>query len=228
MTGVQTCALPISDADGIRDNYYLQLCSNIRRFKGAGKRPTASAPMTPTTIADFADAAPVYYNDRGTTVHRDCDGFGSTHYTNDTGRNDIISARVLRDDENLYFLVECADGIVGAEEENGMLLLVNTDGDADTGWNGYDFVINRRAAAVGEAVAEAWTGSRWQACGTLSYTVDGRQMMLTVPRALLGLVGDPVSFAFKWADNIPLDDMIAFYRDGDTAPMGRFAYLYRS
>ena len=216
------------DADGIRDNYYLQLCSNIRRYKGAGKRPIASAPKTAVCFDDFADAKPVYYNDRGTTVHRDCDGFGSTHYTNDTGRNDIIRAKVLRDERNFYFYVECAGNIVMPDAENGMMLLLNTDGDPDTGWNGYNYAVNRKESGVGCAIVERWTGSGWCDHTVVQYLCEGTRMMLTLPREFVGLETDPVSFAFKWVDNIPLDDIIAFYRDGDTAPMGRFAYLYRT
>lgn len=216
------------DADCIRDNYYLQLCSNIRRYKGAGKRPAASAPKTAPTPNDFADVLPVYYNDRGTTIHRDCDGFGATHYVNDTGRNDIIRAKVARDDVNLYFYVACTEEITAPAVENWMTLLLNTDGNPDTGWNGYNYVINRAPAADGKAVLETMTSSGWKSCGEVTYILDKNEMVITVPRAALGLEADPVSLTFKWADNLPLDDIIYFYRDGDTAPTGRFSYLYRT
>ncbi len=215
------------DADCIRDNYYLQLCSNIRRYKGAGKRPTPSCPKTAPHPRDFGDVLPVYYNDRGTTIHRDCDGFGSTHYVNDTGRNDIIRTKVARDDDNLYFYVACADAITAPMGENWMTLLLNTDNDPDTGWCGYNYVVNRCAADNGSAVLEEMTGTGWQKRGTVSFVLDGKEMVITVPRAAVGLDASPLCFAFKWADNLPLDDMIDFYRDGDTAPMGRFAYLYK-
>ncbi len=215
------------DADCIRDNYYLQLCSNIRRYKGAGKRPTPSVPKTAPTPADFVDVLPVFYNDRGTTIHRDCDGFGSTHYVNATGRNDIIRAKVARDAENLYFYVACTDAITAPGGENWMTLLLNTDGNPDTGWNGYNFAINRCAANDGSAVLEEMTGTGWQKRGKVAYILDGTEMVITVPRATVGLDVSLLVFSFKWADNLPLDDMICFYRDGDTAPMGRFAYLYK-
>jgi len=114
------------------------------------------------------------------------------------------------------------------DAENGMMLLLNTDGDPDTGWNGYNYAVNRKSAGNGCAIVEKWTGSTWCDHTVVQYLCEGTRMMLTLPREFVGLVSDPVTFSFKWVDNIPLDDIIAFYRDGDTAPMGRFAYLYQS
>ena len=216
------------DADCIRDNYYLQLCSFIRRYKGAGRRPAVSSPKTITSFDDFADVEPLYMNDKGTTIHRDCDGFGSTHYVNDSGRNDIIRAKVARDVDNFYFLVECTDDIAVPWEENAMTLLLNTDGDPKTGWNGFNYAVNRKAGDRYTAIAEHYDGEKWIDCGVVKYCCEGRRMMLTLPRRFVGLREDPAVFSFKWTDNIPLDDIIYFYRDGDTAPMGRFAYLYKA
>jgi hypothetical protein len=44
---------------------------------------------------------------------------------------------------------------------------------------------------------------------------------------VLGLSGDPVTFDFKWQDNIPLpEDLTEFFITGDTAPSGRFRFRY--
>ena len=109
-----------------------------------------------------------------------------------------------------------------------MTLLLNTDGSSDTGWNGYNYVINRAAAGNGHAVLEKMTDTGWQKQAEVSYILTGSEIVITVPRTALGLTSDPLRFTFKWADNLPLDDIIYFYRDGDTAPMGRFAYLYET
>jgi hypothetical protein len=54
-------------------------------------------------------------------------------------------------------------------------------------------------------------------------------MHLAVPRDVLGLSRDPVTFDFKWADNVKLpDDLTVFYEQGDTAPLGRFRFRYRT
>ena len=215
------------DEHCIRDNYYLQLCSNIRRFKGAGKRPAASPEKTVRCFDDFADVLPVYHADRGTAAHRDCRGFGSTYYRNDTGRNDFVLAKTARDAENLYFYVECAEDITAPADGNWMTLLLNTDGGA-SGWNGFRYAVNRAPCEDGQAVLEEYTVSGWKKLSLLPMRRDGKRLMITVPRAAVGLEKSPLSFSFKWADNLPLDDIIYFYRDGDTAPLGRFAYLYQA
>ena len=52
-------------------------------------------------------------------------------------------------------------------------------------------------------------------------------MELRVPRKLMGLTGDDVTFDFKWADNPQsLDTPISLCTDGDTAPNRRFNYRY--
>jgi hypothetical protein len=54
-------------------------------------------------------------------------------------------------------------------------------------------------------------------------------MHVAVPREALGLPQDPVTFDFKWIDNVKLpDDLTVLYLDGDTAPLGRFRFRYRT
>jgi hypothetical protein len=41
------------------------------------------------------------------------------------------------------------------------------------------------------------------------------------------LTADPLTFDFKWLDNIKLpDDLTVLYTEGDTAPSGRFRFRY--
>lgn len=76
-------------------------------------------------------------------MHRDHRGRYSEYYVNNTGRNDIVGAKVARDDDNLYFYVETADRLTPSTDRNWMLLLIDTDRDRSTGWNGYDVIVNR-------------------------------------------------------------------------------------
>lgn len=216
------------DESCIRDNYYMQLCSNIRRFKGANRRIAAGSSKTINEFADFDDVKPEYKADKGTTLHRDCRGFGSTYYRNDTGRNDIVKAKVARDDDNLYFYVETSTDIEGEGSDNWMTLLLNMTGNRDSGWEGYDFAVNRRAVCDGKACLEKYTPVGWEKHALIDYRLDGNKLMITIPKKLIGIDDNAhFSFEFKWADNLPLNDIIYFYRDGDTAPLGRFNYLYR-
>lgn len=213
------------DRDGIRDTYYLQLCSNIRRYKGALPRQMPSSPKTIRTAEDFADVQPTYRSERGTTIHRDCRGFGSTHYKNTTGRNNIISAKAARDGDFVYFMAECAGDITEKQGENHMTLYINLTGDRSTGWEGYDIAVSRGASTEGRIPVEKYGASGFEAVMYISCIQSGRTILYRLPRSLFG--DGPLDFQFKWADNVGTDDIIDFYCDGDTAPAGRFNYIYR-
>ncbi len=213
------------DRDGIRDNYYLQLCSNIRRYKGSVPRPHPSAPKTIRTFEDFADVEPLYRSEKGTTIPRDCRGFGSTYYKNDTGRNNIIAAKVARDDEYVYFLAECADDITAKSGENHMTLYINLTGDRSSGWEGYDIAVSRAESVNGQIPMEQYGIDGFSIVSYIDYQQSRKSILYKLPRNLFGK--HPLDFEFKWADNVGTTDIIDFYCDGDTAPTGRFNYVYR-
>ena len=51
---------------------------------------------------------------------------------------------------------------------------------------------------------------------------------LEIPKSILG-AGDMPDFEFKWNDNMQKPgDIMDFYISGDTAPGGRFNYVYTS
>ena len=175
---------------------------------------------------------PVYRNPKGTTIHRDWDGFGKTHYVNVSGRNDIVEARVSRDAEYVYFRVKCADAITPREGAGWMTLFLDADRSKATGWEGYDFVINRVAGKRNKATVEKYVrtleeGSfTWETVGVADLRVSGDTLTLAVPRALVGMEG-ALDFEFKWSDNMQEPVVMDFYANGDAAPLGRFNYLYK-
>jgi hypothetical protein len=109
-----------------------------------------------------------------------------------------------------------------------MTLLIRTGNPTHHTWNGYDFILNRVPPGALGAVLEKNNGGRnWLKAADIQYKVEGNQMHLSVPRRILGIAGDPVTFDFKWLDNIKLpDDLTVLYTDGDTAPSGRFRFRY--
>ena len=58
----------------------------------------------------------------------------------------LLEIIIARRPKNLYFYVKCESDIVTAEDANWMNLFINTDGDYETGWYGYDIAINRDGA----------------------------------------------------------------------------------
>jgi hypothetical protein len=219
---------------GHGDNYYYQLVANVRRFKGVRPVPAASAAKTIDLAGAYdqwADVGPEYVDDAGDVGHRDHPGYnGATRYVDTSGRNDLTSMKVARDEKNVYFYAATADPMTSHTDPNWMVLFINADRDAATGWEGYDFAVNLRVQGADTSVLQfTRNGWNWVPRATVRMRQEGNQLMIAVPRDLLGIDGTrPVEFEFKWADNFGADDDInGFTTSGDAAPPGRFNYVYR-
>jgi hypothetical protein len=219
---------------GYTDNYYMQMVENIRRYKGARPIPETIGFHRIRIDGSFADWAGVgleYRDTVGDTFHRDYDGYGGLHYTNDTGRNDIITSKVAVDGNTVYFYVATKEPLTPHTGKNWMLLLIDADQNPATGWSGYDFLINqrvldRKTTTLMRYMPGAPNGS-WVEVARLNYRYSGNALELAVPRRLLGLKGDAFSFDFHWCDNpTDLKDPISLCTSGDSAPDRRFNYRF--
>lgn len=220
---------------GFGDNYYYQLAQFLRSFNGSRPAPQAAGVLTDNGLDAPLEAWnsvwPEYLDTRGDTYHRDALGHGGFyHYKNDSGRNDIISAKVSKTANTAYFLAVCADTITAPEGNNWMNLFINTDCNYDTGWYGYDIVINRDSgmAADGKVSVEKFIDNSWKteplAEGEIG--INGNYLVIKVDTGECGLTGD---FDFKWADNSTENgDIMQFLDLGDSAPNARFNYAYRA
>jgi hypothetical protein len=219
---------------GHGDNYYYQMIGYIRRFKGVRKPLAASAPKTIQIDGDFSDwedVRPEYRDDIGDPARRDHPGWNNVeHYRNATGRNDFVAMKVARDREHLYFYVRAKEPITAPEGSNWMLLFLNTDADPTTGWEGYNFVVNRQRRGDGVSVLEeSQRGWNWRPKAEARYRIRGNEMEMAIRRADLGLadLSRPIRLEFKWSDNMQREgDILDFLLNGDAAPGGRFNYLY--
>ncbi len=217
----------------LADHYYYQLVSYIRRYKGVRQPEPAGAPVTidlSAGIEQWAGVTPEFLDDQGDPAHRDHPGYNDyARLTNTTGRNDIVSARVARDRENVYFLAETAEPLSPRTDPDWMVLYLDTDHNHATGWEGFDLAVNRLPRVADVASVEACTGGwSWTECGEARLAVGDRWLAVAVPRALLGLgPDDAVRLDLKWTDNAgPDGDILRFLTDGDVAPNGRFLYRF--
>jgi hypothetical protein len=219
---------------GHGDNYYYQLVSFIRRYKGVRSMPAASPPRTIDIGGDFSQwntVGPEFIDDVNDTIHRDHPGYANVgRYTNTTGRNDLVLMKVTRDAANIYFYAQTKAANSPSSDPNWMTLFINSDCDAVTGWHGYDWLVNRKMTGANQSTLEGTkTGWNWKPRSVVHFKVSGNQLMLAIPRIALGLADSdkPVRFEFKWADNFQENDNIdAFTLYGDAAPPGRFNYFY--
>jgi len=218
---------------GHGDNYYLELVANVRRFKGAPALPKASPSKTIRIAKGFdqwSDVRPEFLDALGETIFRNYDGAAGLHYTNDTGRNDLAAFKVARDSKNVYFYARTRHAITPPAGDNWMCLLIDADQNPSTGWEGYDFIVNRTL----ESDAKTWLeknegGWKWRKVAPVSFRVMGNELQLAIPRKVLGLPEGKahLSFDFKWTDNLQRSgEVMDFYLSGDVAPEGRMNYRY--
>lgn len=234
----------------LKDHYYYLLVNYVRRYKGVRPIPTPTSAMTidmqgPATQWD--NVGPYYASYIGNTDHRDADGYASCHYVEYSGRNDIIGSRIARDDENIYFYVECNEDITPYTDPLWMVLYIDSD-TSHQGWETFDYVINKTSPTATTAILERFTGNGYESekVAEVSYKVQGKTMQICVPKTALGLSGYDFTINFSWTDNVhdeadqaaqgDLDyvyttfsgDIMDFYISGDVAPGGRFKFSYIS
>ena len=234
----------------LKDHYYYQMVNFIRQYKGARPIPT---PGTMATIdiskdnAQWSAVEPYYAAYIGNTGDREGDGWGDLSYHEYSGRNDIIGARVARDEQYVYFYVECNEDITPYTDPLWMVLYLDTDQN-NQGWETFDFVINKTSPTATKAYLEKFTGNGYdtEAVCEVDYTVSDSYMQIKVPKSALELADYDFTINFAWTDNVHDEadqgaygesgyvyttfsgDIMDFYISGDVAPSGRFKYSYVS
>ncbi len=211
---------------GHGDDYYWQLVSWIRRYKGV-RSPTEvrSAPITiDGRFEDWDRVQPEFRDTLGDPVQRNHRGWATNvTYRNESGRNDILVSKVSAGPRKVSFLVRTAQALSVPGGTNWMVLFLDTDADVRTGWLGYEYVVNR--AEPGSLERHEGPGFRWKRVGTVDWRHAGSALELSLPWRRLGLSGPPRALDFKWADNcIALGDWSDFTLNGDAAPNDRFNF----
>ena len=215
---------------GYTDNYYMQMAQNIRHYKGSRPIPQHSGYAeckVDGRFSDWKNNAIEYRDTKGDIFHRDAKGYAGLHYTNNSGRNDIITSKVAVGEQYISFYAETSDAITPHTDNNWMLLLIDADNNSSTGWYGYDFIINKqtkdaRTTTLMQYDSEA---NEWKAISDINMRYSGNELELAIPRKLMGIEGDSFTLDFKWTDNAEeLADPISLCLNGDTAPNRRFNY----
>ena len=222
---------------GYGDNYYMQMVSYIRKFKGTtvvNDRLNIAAEIKPVTMdirADHSqwDKVEWFYQDYvEDTNPRDAIGYGGIHYTDTTGRNDIDIIKIANDAETLYVFVRTVEAIRGMGQKHCLSMFVRTE-NASESWNGYDFVVGRLPATENKLSVEAYTADGWQIVAEAEYLLKDNMLQFAIPLSVLGLQSEKISIQFKIADNYQEEDGIySFYLHGDAAPYGRLNYVYHN
>ena len=213
---------------GYTDNYYMQMAQNIRRYKGARPIPVIKGTHQITIGDGFDDwdAVEVEYRDTaGDVFHRDYPGYGGLRYTNDSGRNDIVTCKVAFGADNVHFLAETKEALTPHTDPNWMLLLIDADRNHETGWYGYDLLVNKSVPEADVTALMQYVDGQWVEKERVPLHYEGAKLELSLPAALFAATEKGVTFDFHWCDNpAGLEDPISLCADGDSAPNRRFNY----
>ena len=215
---------------GHTDNYYYQLISNVRKFKGINAPVQFSQSQRIKVDGEFDDwttVQPEFYDPTGDTMHRDFVGYDpNIKYTNKTGRNDIVSAKVGLNKKDIFFYVKTRKKLTSHKDDTWMLLFIDADKDINTGWEGYDYVVNYEVKSSQKSTLKKWNGTSWVDAGKVTYKKKSNKLELCVAKKDINLKENR-DFYFKWADNPKeLKDVTTFFMNGDTAPDRRFKYHF--
>ena len=217
---------------GYTDNYYMQMVQNIRRYKGVPPVPAIRGYRQTATFRDT----------RGDNLHRDHPGYGGLHYTDTTARRDILECRVRVTKHHLEFqlITDPAEESRAKSQESRVenqisnlksqisnlnnLLLLDTDSDPTTGWQGFDYRVLTNHLQRWDSTTHTWHDImtvNGQSSPIRHHTSD----IIHLPRQRLGLLSPSFTLDFKWADSpADPDDIISIATTGDTAPNRRFRY----
>lgn len=218
---------------GYGDNFYLQLCQNIRKFKLTAPVKYAYSEVkididANDLNAEFASVKSHYRDFAGDALARNFKNAANTgFYTDNSNRNDITDVKVAHDGKNVYFYVKTSDAITSynGTDKNWMNILIGNGGTKDT-FAGYKYVINRSPEGNKTSI-HVYKNGKWESTGVADLRVSGNVMVVKLPLSSIGKSAKDLAIEFKVSDNVTnYDDIMDYYVTGDSAPIGRLSYSY--
>lgn len=231
----------IRDGVGFGDNYYYQIVDFVRRYKGIDSLKTAEGQENfdgegamkageASFDSVWTNVGPEYRDTIGDVEFRNTISYDAGFkYLNATGRNDLESAKISQDGENVYFTVKTVHDVETADDSCWMNLFIDADLNHDTGWEGYDFVINRSRDGNQCTVEKLEKGSyKGTPAGNAETAFSGNRLTVKIAKSILGLPEKTgINIDFKWADNsTETGNVMSFMDLGDTAPNDRFNFRF--
>ena len=217
---------------GYFDNYFMQLVSYVRKYKGTDETPVY--PAVKSVGVEWRksfDASPAIYDCfLDGDMNRHAEGQGGVIYTNFTARNVMDKIGVMHDKDSITFTIRTKDQIsdpLGAG--SWMKIFLNVKGGES-----YQYVLNHHTRKDGTTTLGKIVGEGDDLTCVdvpdmlLRYEVRGDVMRISVPRAVIGLDHDNFTLWFKVADSREKYRNIEdFYDKGDVAPLRRLNFVYR-
>ena len=229
------------------DNFFLQNMRNTRAFKSNASYKNISNTGTKAlnnldmwtdgrTYVDFEGDALERTGDIYTNymnLYPDNSSVSKISYSNHTNRNDISNVQVINDRDYLYFRVNCVNNINITDKNINFLAYFSIKNSEEKSWNGYNYVLDIGNSSSGSSTTNLKKFSADNTYSLVNYTsvdsfLSGQVYICKIPLSKLG-IQDSTSFTidFKVSDGVTNPgDIMQYYIDGDSAPIGRLNYRY--
>ena len=200
----------------LKDNYYCQLCANIRRFKG-----------TDSSVNE-KNGVKNYYSYSNSIPVRSCNGWDGIYYTSDTVINDFVSASVYDEDGNIFFTLCTKSKAVLPDNDTGIRIFLDTDqSGCSPNFEGFEYVVTIKPGDKKASIERYCAEGEKAFVAYADYKFSSNTIKINLPAETLGLSEDNIHFNFKLSDNMQNTcDILDFYLNGDVAPGGRYTFVY--
>ncbi|MBO4327458.1 MAG: hypothetical protein J5950_09320 [Clostridia bacterium] len=218
--------------EGYGDNFYLQLCDNIRRFKGVANVSPASQPLKSIDIdGDPGQWDPVsasYVALSQTVRERNARSVDlKTSYKQPAPDNNIQEIKLAHDKSNLYFLIRCENDVAVSDDPSWMNIYIGTGELELTGFCGYSFLAD--CTPDGGSLYLLNEKGEGTEAGSVRTSVSGKYVQVCVPLKALGIgkLSACRGVYFKVTDGVEdPGNILDTYISGKSLPMGRLSYYY--
>lgn len=217
---------------GYNDAFLLQTAKNIRDYKYTQAEKLKPAVQKTIDItagaAQWQEVDAVYRFIGATNYGRNAQGaVEGLSYQTPAAQNSLQEVKITTDKENIYFLIRTDGNITLTGKENCMNLFIGTGTPAAKGFEGYEFVLNRKISGGKTTIEKLESGYKTTPAGEAQINVSGEYMQIALPRSALSLSETNNTFYFKVADSVENPaDIMDYYVTGRSMPMGRFSYQY--
>ena len=210
---------------GYEDNFYLQLCDNVRRFKannGALRAADTGVVNINKDASQWDGVRNVYNAISQSVMERNSKSIDRKYtYVQDAPKNNIQQVKLLNNEDTLYFLIKTEGNMVDTSAADFMDIYLGI-GDLELkGWNGYELVIS-----CGERAVFALDGNAKRTkVGSVDISVKNNALQLAVSLDSISARGADGIY-FKVCSGVSSSDIMDTYLQGKSLPMGRLSYYY--
>ncbi len=214
---------------GYEDAFYLQMISNIRRYKGITQAGNASKKKKidiSSGTAQWNEIPAVASNFHTNSFGRDSYGASTVaYYTQPAPSNNITDIKLSYDETNIYFLIRTKSRL-NLSGANALNILLGTGDPGLKNWESYEYLIGETVDGKNLSVGRLNGEFETTAVGNAKMIQTDNTIQIECPRQLIGL-NSARRFYFKLASGvIDPSEIMSYYTSGISLPLGRLSYMY--